>query len=130
MDKNKELAIYRFNLYVDRMGSIEGTFTATPNHVRLLVDSGMQVHFGEVLGKHSEIIAEIAKADIELITDNAEVVSMFEEYGLGCGYNPFNFNASNIYREDLESLYLYEIVEILEKEEEEELNNHLKFKQW
>lgn len=48
-------AIFKMNLDAGRQGSLEGIFSAEKEHVKILVEQEIEVYFGEVLGKHSEI---------------------------------------------------------------------------
>ena len=82
-------AIYRMNLDFGRMGDLEGTFTATKQQVEKLTDGTLGVYWGEVLGKNSEVYGNIEPEDIEMLSDNPEVVEVFEKYDFSSGYNPF-----------------------------------------
>lgn len=84
-----ELAIYRFHWDCGRMGEVGGTFCATPVQVADIY--GKEIYLGEVLGKHSEVHGTIDEADIKLITDDPEVVAMFNKHGLAQGFNPLEY---------------------------------------
>jgi hypothetical protein len=81
--------IYRFKCDCGRMGELSGIFVADSADVEKLI--GSNAYFGEVLGKHSEIEGEIEENEIELVTDNANCVEMFEFFSLATGYNPFEY---------------------------------------
>ncbi len=88
-------ALYKMNINCGRMGSLEGLFLAYPAKVDKLLESGVEVYFGEVLGKHSEIYGKIEKKEIQLITEDEKVISVIEEFGLESGYNPFGYQVLN-----------------------------------
>lgn len=114
-------AIYRMNLDFGRMGDLEGTFTATKQQVEKLTDGTLSVYWGEILGKHSEIYGNIESEDIKMLSDNPEVVEVFEKYDFSSGYNPFyeivyNFDyEANKISENLETVG--EIIDELIKKE-------------
>lgn len=109
-------AIYKLNLDCGREGSLYGIFIANKEYVDVLVNNDIEVYFGEILGKHSDISLTINDTDIELITDDVKVIDMFEEYELSTGINPFDYHASNFDYEAIglindDDLYIYDIIE-------------------
>ena len=74
-----------------RDGKIEGLFIAKENDVKNLV--GIEISFGEALGKHSEIYGEIEEGDIEEKNVSpstlAELKSVFGD--TICGFNPLDY---------------------------------------
>jgi len=86
-------AIYKLNLDCGRDGSLYGIFVADKEYVEVLVNNDIEVYFGEILGKHSDVSLTIDDADVELITDDAKVIDMFEEYELSTGINPFDYDS-------------------------------------
>ncbi len=81
--------IYRLNVDCGRMGDVEGIFVADSEDVKGIM--GKEIYFGEVLGKHSEIVAEMNLSTIILLTDAKEAVDVVEQYDLSAGFNPFDF---------------------------------------
>jgi hypothetical protein len=81
--------IYRFAVRYGRMGDLAAIFTAESEDVEKLI--GKEVHFGEVLGKHSDVSLEMDDRYLRLITDNPDDVAMFERLELECGHNPFDY---------------------------------------
>lgn len=82
--------IYRFQYHCGRMGDLSGIFTAESEDVEKI--NGQTVIFGEVLGKHSEIDADIdTEGNLKLISDAPADVEMFERLALATGYDPFAF---------------------------------------
>lgn len=55
-------AIYKLNADYGRNGNLTGVFIAEKEHVAVLLENKIEVYFGEVLGKHSEISALWIKA--------------------------------------------------------------------
>lgn len=116
-----EKAVYKFNVYNYRSGSLEGIFIAKKDNVKFLIEEDIIVYFGEVLGKHSEVYFSIKEEHIKLITDNIEVVNIIEKYNLENGHNPFDYTALNYNRDGFEKNYfddytIEEIIEIIKNE--------------
>lgn len=116
MSKKTTEAIYKMHCDCGRSGELEGVFVAKKSHVKILIDSEMEVYFGEVLGKHSEIYGKIEKKEIKMVSDNVDVVNVIKKHELESGYNPFNYTVLNPEREDFRDLTVGEVCDILEKE--------------
>ena len=86
-------AVFKMNVDCGRMGNLEGVFIAEKEDVENLRKSGIQVYFGEVLGKHSVIYGKIDDSEITFVSDAPEVVSVIESNGLESGFNPFGYPA-------------------------------------
>lgn len=99
-------ALFRFYFDGGRAGDLEGIFVSTQNKVNKLIESGIEVYFGEVLGKHSEVYGSIEKHEILFLTDNEEAVRVVEEYNLENGYNPFHY-------ETLEGEFVSDVIDKL-----------------
>lgn len=84
-------AVFKLVFNYGRQGELTGIFVDTKDRVKTLVESGVEVYFGEVLGKHSEVYGPIASEEIIQISDSPEVVALVEEHGLSNGYNPFHY---------------------------------------
>lgn len=110
-------AIYKMNFDCRRSGILSGIFVADDEDVKTLIDSMIEVHFGEVLGKHSDVYGPIDKNDIERLTDNPEFVEMFEKHGMATGHNPFWYPAlteslpAGI--EGFDDMYVYDAVKAI-----------------
>jgi len=87
--------IYKFFYDCGREGILEGIFTEESQNVSSIY--GKTINFGEVLGKHSDIICELDIGDINLITNDKNAVEMFERYQLETGYNPFVYLSDEEY---------------------------------
>jgi hypothetical protein len=119
MENLSEKAVYKLNLDCGRQGTLRGLFIAKKKHVKLLLENKLEVYFGEVLGKHSEIYGEIEEKHIVIISDSQDVIDVIETHQLENGFSPFDYTVINTKREDFEGLTILEIVEILEKENNE-----------
>lgn len=89
-NEGSNLYVYRMELDCGRMGELNGTFLAYEEDI--FAASGKCVYFGEVLGKHSDVMVDdFDQLDIELVSDDPLVVQTFQEYELSSGYNPFDY---------------------------------------
>lgn len=92
-------ALWKFGVYCGRGGSLSGLFMATEKDIESII--GETIHFGEVLGKHSDVSLEMKKEYFTLVTKNQKVIQELEKV-LGretlSGYNPFDY----VYEEDEE----------------------------
>lgn len=110
-------SIYKFSTDCGRSGSLEGVFTATKKQVDKLISSKIEVYFGEVLGKHSEVYGVIEKKDIKLVTDDTAAVEIFEKYNFASGHNPFDYRSVNfeLAGVDLDDMSVRKIIDKLLK---------------
>lgn len=82
-----EQAVYRFDAYFGRMGSLEGLFVSTADEVERTI--GKRVDFGECLGKHSEVALVIEPKHIQLVTASPLAVAFVNQHlGGSQGHNP------------------------------------------
>lgn len=82
--------LYRFNYDGGRMGSLSGLFVAD-EETEIRPAIGKRAHFGEVLGKHSEVYFDLKQKHMAALTDDSAFVSKFEEYGCESGFNPLGY---------------------------------------
>jgi hypothetical protein len=94
--------IYRLNFDCGRQGSLRGIFIADKEHVKVLIENKIEVYWGEVLGKHSEVYGPMDDGELTLVSDNVEAIKIIEELGLENGYNPFEQTAINFEHEGIE----------------------------
>lgn len=80
--------VYKFQFDGGRGGSLHGLFVAEDEDVKAVI--GREAHFGEVLGKHSEVQGPIEESDIKLLTQDQEFVKKFLEYGCAVGFSPWD----------------------------------------
>lgn len=90
--------IYRLNIDYGRSGNLTGIFTAEKKDVNAII--GIDIWFGEVLGKHSEVEGTIENDEIELITEDVDAVSMFDDYDLETGHNPFDYIDDEVFEDE------------------------------
>jgi len=87
------LGIYTYYKDFGRLGELEGMFIA--DHEDLIKLEGKEIYFGEVLGKHSEVIVEFSyDEDIDVRTQDQEFIKKFREImgdNFSTGYNPLNY---------------------------------------
>lgn len=80
------------NFSAGRQGDLQGIFSAPKEHVEALVKGGLEIYFGEVLGKHSEICGPVTKDEIKMLTDDQEFIKTFDSLDMATGYNPFTYS--------------------------------------
>lgn len=78
--------IYRYAEDFGRMGHLTGVFIA--DHTEVEAAMGKDACLGEVLGKHSDVTAEISEETVKLVTADPAMVEMFATLGLSTGMNP------------------------------------------
>jgi hypothetical protein len=92
-------SIYEFFLDCGRMGELEGYFIATDKNVLDFITKEPEVHFGEVLGKHSDISAHIKGEHITKLSSDATEIQLirriFQCTATVMGFNPLDFYALN-----------------------------------
>ena len=81
--------IYQLAIDCGRMGHIDGVFVATNLEIEAI--RGIRIYFGEVLGKHSEVVAVMDCVNLSLVTEDTTAVDVFERFGLSNGYTPFDY---------------------------------------
>lgn len=74
-------------------GRLHGLFLAKESAVEQVY--GQEVHFGEVLGKFSEVTITLNKGNLKKVTNDKDIVAVFKKITKlagekkGFGYNPF-----------------------------------------
>lgn len=87
--------LYRFSWYVGRHGNVNGLFVAEEEILEKAI--GMNVYFGEILGKHSQIRGTLGREDLEVLSEDQEKIEwLMSLFGtVGCytisGYNPLKY---------------------------------------
>lgn len=81
--------LYRFNWYGGRMGYLHGMFAAEESDVANAI--GETVHFGEVLGKHSDVTVELEESHMSVVTEDQDFIAKFESLGCASGHNPLHY---------------------------------------
>lgn len=97
------LYVYCFNADCGRAGSLDGMFVCSESgkaKLDKLIADKTYVHFGEVLGKHSDIGGKIEEDEITLVEASQEdIAAMLRVFGLTgidgwytiSGYNPLDY---------------------------------------
>lgn len=80
-----QICLWRFYWDCGRQGEVEGIFKAAKEEVDAAI--GMEVYFGEILGKHSEVYGELEEGEITLESDDPLVV----KNAIESGYNPLDY---------------------------------------
>ncbi|MBU0961025.1 MAG: hypothetical protein KKH60_05825 [Proteobacteria bacterium] len=70
------------------MGNLYGLFVAEKDAVTNLVESKRVIYFGEVLGKHSEIAGPLEARDVNMVSDDTDLVAKVKELNMEVGFNP------------------------------------------
>jgi hypothetical protein len=83
-------SVYKFHFNCGRHGKLYGLFVEEREKVDWLIKSGVEVYFGEVLGKHSEIYGPVDLQDITKVSFDENVVNTVLDNNLEFGFNPFN----------------------------------------
>lgn len=101
-------AIYEMNFDCGRNGSLSGKFVAEKEYVDYMVANEVEVCFGEVLGKHSDVSGPVSKGEIKMISDEPTIVAMFEDHNFESGYNPLDEEMA--YDEDYEDYSVWDYI--------------------
>lgn len=81
--------LYRYTMGCGRHGRVDGLFTVEEADLKAAL--GKEVYFGEILGKHSEVMGTLEESEFEMLTDDAAFITLFEKYGCESGRNPLNY---------------------------------------
>lgn len=84
-------AIYKMNANCGRNGNLYGIFIAEKEYVKILVEKQIEVYFGEVLGKYSDISGCLEEKEFTLISEDQKLVKQFKELKMETGFNPFHY---------------------------------------
>lgn len=86
------LKLYKWYSDWGRIGSVEGLFVATDGEIEKL--NGRTIHFGEILGKHSEVSIEFETSDFVVKSDDQvfinKLVEVMETTSIS-GYDPLDY---------------------------------------
>lgn len=93
--------LWKFSWDCGRMGQLDGLFVATQEEVDKVI--GKEIYFGEVLGKHSDIMGNLEIEDLtEIKIDEEainEIVAAVGDKTIS-GYNPLDYYYENRYEDD------------------------------
>lgn len=115
-------AVFKLNIKMRRSGNIEGIFIAEKEQIEYLLSSKIEIYFGEIAGKHSEIFGSIGADDIKMISDDKNVIKVIETYGLSTGYNPLDYTTIRC-GDEFQDLSAREVINIKLKQQTDEKRN-------
>ena len=84
--------LYEFHWDCGRMGYLDGLFIAEESEIKAII--GKEIYFGEVLGKHSEIVDVLEEDELTVKSDDQDFITKFIEImgdGTISGYNPLDY---------------------------------------
>lgn len=87
--------LYKFHWSCGRDGDVDGLFIAAESDIAAAL--GQPVHFGEILGKHSDIYGVLEMSDLKVVTSSPEVIAILrkEVSNTVSGYNPLSYLRGN-----------------------------------
>lgn len=111
-------ALFKLHFDCGRQGTLNGIFIAEKEDVDiLLAHEDIKIDFGEALGKYSNINGNLLLNDITFITDNKEVIDMFEKYEISSGYNPIKqmvtYNTCQKYFPNKDEASVREVIDLI-----------------
>jgi len=71
--------LYQWNVDFGRMGSLDSVFIVDDAFVNKVLDMGLCVSFGEILGKHSDIYCDMKPEQFEVLSENQDVITELEK---------------------------------------------------
>lgn len=86
--------IYKLHIDMRRSSDLEGVFIAESEDVQALIESQIEIYFGEVAGKHSEIYGAIEAHEIILVSEEDAAIRVIRELDLESGFNPFCYSTT------------------------------------
>ena len=85
--------LFKFSSSYGRMGEVESLFIAEQEEVDKII--GREVYFGEILGKHSEVVLDIEESDFEIKSEDQKFIEqllfVFEGSHTLSGHNPIEY---------------------------------------
>jgi hypothetical protein len=81
--------LYKYVGNFGRMGSLKGLFVADEEEIKNAI--GKSIYYGEVLGKHSEIVDDLDKNSFTIVTDDQDFIEKFERFDCESGTNPLEY---------------------------------------
>lgn len=112
-------------------GYVNGCFVCDSEDLELVCNAGLEVYFGEVLGKHSEVDLEFSINDFKAISTDEKEIELLSKINLGYNildYQSFSFNKSDELNEILEKVSnkWFSLEEFINYLKEEGIYNKLK----
>lgn len=120
-------AIFKLHFNCGRQGTLHGVFIAEKEDIDiLLANEDIEIDFGEALGKHSDVWGNLVLKDITFVTDNKEIIELFEKHNLSTGYNPIyrmvTYTTCQKYFTDEDEASVKEVIEFIKNKEKNNEN--------
>jgi hypothetical protein len=87
-------AVYKMCFECGRSGELTGIFVEDTDLVDALIESGIEVYFGDALGKHSEISGPVTRGEVTIASTDLNAISVIEDLNFETGYNPFDYTVA------------------------------------
>ena len=87
-----KLRLWKYDVDCGRMGDVHGLFVATQDELDDII--GRECHFGEILGKHSEVSVDVCNDDFKMLDVDTETIKkLIKAVGNDTisGYNPLDY---------------------------------------
>lgn len=87
-----EKLLVKYSEDFGRKGSLDGLFICTKDELNNL--NGRMIHFGEVLGKHSEVYSDETYEHCKVLSDDPHLIADLTatlDYNTICGFNPLDY---------------------------------------
>lgn len=81
--------LYKFRLDCGRMGYIESVFVEDDEIIKASL--GKEIHFGEILGKHSEIFCNLSDSHLTVLSQDSNVCDIIETHVGATGHCPMDY---------------------------------------
>ena len=81
--------LYRYDLDCGRQGDVTGTFVA--DDAVIAAAMGKRAYFGEILGKHSDVRADLEEDQLTVLTEDPKFIALYEEIIGSSGRNPLDY---------------------------------------
>lgn len=86
--------LYKFQWDYSRGGDVKSIFIADEEIIKKNI--GVDIYFGEIMGKHSEVYGILEEGDLKVLTEDQEFIIKFEQYvGKSFGRNPLDYTPEN-----------------------------------
>jgi len=83
--------LYKLQIDCGRLGYLRGLFIAKVEEINKLINDKIEIYFGEVLGKFSQISEVITNENVILVTTDVNIIDIIIKYDLETGYNPLDY---------------------------------------
>lgn len=88
-----EKILVKYSEYFGRHGDLDGLFITTKEDLNNLI--GKKIYFGEVLGKHSEVVGFMGGKNLTIVSEEQDFIFKLQNF-MGSntisGFNPFYYD--------------------------------------